>query len=362
MEVKLRERERRVDGKITRTTLYLSWWIKEERKWKIEPLKLYLYPGKDRKSQNDETLALAKRVRNMRQCEIDAGSYEMVPESKKRSDFILFVANLAKTKDRNWKQAARILKEYSPTPVSFRALNFENGPRWMLDFQKYLLKKYKNNMAWLIEVKIRAAIREALGKGLIAKDFLDHVPSIRYNRPPHTFFTAAEIEKLNSTPFPEYPDVRRAALFSIFTGLRWSDYSELTWKNIQGGYVCFVQEKTEEATQLPLNANAMQILDEEKIINPENKIFTLPGYNRFLQLLEIWRRRAGITKKFTTHCGRHSYGHLLAQAGFDTYRIQQALGQKTMDAAIVYTHLVKGELKGELDEKLPAFNIKRATK
>ena len=83
-------------------------------------------------------------------------------------------------------------------------------------------------------------------------------------------------------------------------------------------------------------------------------------YVHFLRCLAVWKRRAGITKKFTTHYGRHSYGHLLARAGFDTYRIQQALGQETMTAALTYTHLVKEELKSELDRNLPSFNIKGA--
>jgi integrase len=190
------------------------------------------------------------------------------------------------------------------------------------------------------------------------------VPSIRYQRPPHTFFTKEEIEKLNRTPFPENPDIRRAALFSIFTGLRWCDYSQLTWRNIQGEYICFTQEKTEESTQLPLNSAAKQILfgESPKVINPDEHVFMLPGYNRCLQLLKIWKRRAGITKKFTTHQGRHTYGHLLASSGFDSYSIQQALGQKTMSSALVYTHLVKEELKQKLDEKLPVFTLNMEAK
>ncbi len=365
MDVKLRMRQRKVKGKVTRTTLYLSWWISGERKWHIEPLKLYLYPGKDRKTQNEQTLALAKTIRTKRQAALDAGEFGMVPEYRKRGDFVAYVENITKTGDHNWKLALHALKEYSPNPISFRALTFENGPRFLISFQKFLLGKYKNNTAWLIEVKIRGAIRKALIEGIIARDFLPSVKSIRYHRPPHSFFTKEEIDRLIHTPFPESPDVRRAALFSIFTGLRWCDYSRLTWKEIQGEYICFTQKKTKEPTQLPINSSAKKILFDEgpKVINPVEKVFALPGYGRLLQLLKIWTRRAGITdKKFTTHHGRHTYGHLLARSGFDSYSIQQALGQRTMSSALVYTHLVKEELKQKLDERLPEFTINMEAK
>ena len=358
MEVKLRQRERKVNGKVNRTTLYLSWWIKDLRKWHIEPLKLYLYPGKDRKAQNEETLALAKQIRNQRQVQLDAGSYGMIPESKRRSDFILFFQKLASERDKNWQNAARKLQEFSKSPIPFRSLTFDMGKLWLGNFKKYLQNKYSNNMAWLIESKVRAGIREAISQGLISRDFLIAVKPIRYQRPPHDFFTEDEINKLISTPFPKHEDVRRAALFSIFTGLRWSDYSKLTWRDIQEGHVCFKQKKTGEATQLPLTANALQILNETKVIDLDKKIFSLPSYKRTLVLLERWRRMAGITKRFGTHCGRHTYGHLMARAGLDPERIRLALGQETLTAALTYVHLEKGELKKDLDDKLPVFNIK----
>lgn len=352
-----------------KTTLNLMIWIKEKQtfksgktksgKWSIEPLGLFLFPGKQYDEQNKQTLQLAEAIRAKRQIEVFHEGYGEIPEHKKRGDFVSFVENMAKERDRNWKFAAKVLRNYFPNPLSFKALDEEK----LEEFQSYLKKKYTNNMAWLLEVKIRAAIREAGKKKLLSIKFLAKVPSISYVRPQHTFFTEEEIERLNNTPLPENPDVRRAALFSIFTGLRWSDYSELTWRNVQGDDLCFKQKKIKgEATQIPLNASAKQILNEQKIIDPGKKIFTLPGYMRVLQVLEIWRRRAGIQKKFTTHCGRHTYGHLLARSGFDTYRIQQALGQRTMDAAITYSHLVKSELKGDLDEKLPAFKIKSGAK
>ncbi|MCX6556428.1 MAG: hypothetical protein NTW95_03205, partial [Candidatus Aminicenantes bacterium] len=90
MEVKLRERK----GK-KKTALNLAIWESQGRKWRIEPLKLYLYPGRDRKAQNDETLALAKTIQARRQAELQAGEYGMVAAHKRKGDFILFFEKLA---------------------------------------------------------------------------------------------------------------------------------------------------------------------------------------------------------------------------------------------------------------------------
>lgn len=359
--IKLQQRERKVKGKVTRVTLYLRWWLPNDRKWRIEPLKLFLLPGAENRERNRETLALAQKILHQRQVQLDSGEFAMVPESKKREDFIRYCEKLAvETGDRNLKGAVKVLREYSPAAVPFRSFTFEGGKRWMEGFQKFLLKRCKRqNYAWMIETRIRAAIRKAIKEQLIARDFLIGVDHIPYQRPPHVFFTEPEICQLIKTPFPERPDVRRAMLFAVFSGLRWSDFSSLTWERIQGDFISFTQKKTGEATQVPLNRNAKEILFEGagKVIDPKKRIFDLPGFKRTLQLLEIWRRRAGIQKKLTTHVGRHTYGHLLAREGFDPNAIRLALGQETLDAAMTYVHLEKKELKDKLDEKLPTFNF-----
>jgi len=352
MEVKLRERK----GK-NKTALNLAIWNPQGRKWRIEPLKLYLYPGRDRKAQNDETLALAKTIQANRQSELQAGEYGLIPDHRRRGDFILFIEKLAKEKDTNWQQAARYLKMFSPAPISFQALN-EN---WLLDFQKFLLKKFAHNTAWLFETKIRAGIKIALRQRLIRFDFLPMAPAIRFQQKQRTFLNADEIQRLFNTPC-ENENLKRAFMFSVFTGLRYSDIRALTWRNIEKDFISLTVKKTGEPERLPLNQNAKQILFDEKIINPDRQVFKIPAPYRTNQLLRIWARKAGIDKHLTFHVGRHTYAFLLLTSGIGLYDVSKALGHKSINMTMIYAHLLPAELKKRIDDKLPNFNLERGAK
>lgn len=45
--------------------------------------------------------------------------------------------------------------------------------------------------------------------------------------------TLDEIKRLADTPFTgSYHDIRRAFLFSLYTGIRWCDVNQLTYENV----------------------------------------------------------------------------------------------------------------------------------
>lgn len=359
MEVKLRERK----GK-KKTALNLAIWEPQGRKWRIEPLKLYLYPGRDRKAQNDETLALAKTIQAKRQAELQSGEYGLVADHKRKGDFILFFENLANEKDGNWRHAAKILKQYSPQPVAFQSMN-EN---WILDFQKFLLKKFSQNTAWLLITKIRAGIKIALRKGFIRNNFLEKInpnEKIHFKQNKRTFLTADEIQRLFNTPCSNQ-DLQRAFMFSIFTGLRYSDICALTWRNIEKDFISLTVKKTDESERLPLNKSAKKILfdRDEKIIQmePEQKVFKMLAPSSTNTALEIWARKAGIKKHLTFHVGRHTYAFLLLTSGIGLYDVSKALGHKSINMTLIYAHSLPAELKQRIDDKLPSFDLERGAK
>lgn len=53
-------------------------------------------------------------------------------------------------------------------------------------------------------------------------------------------------------------------------------------------------------------------------------------------------RRAGITKRFTTHCLRHSYATHMLNAGVDIRSIQKLLGHADVRTTMIYTHVDAG--------------------
>jgi integrase/recombinase XerD len=76
---------------------------------------------------------------------------------------------------------------------------------------------------------------------------------------------AYEFRKLMNTPCLNY-GLKKAFVFSLYTGFRWADVKPLTWENIkENGIVKIVQKKTGEMLDLPIHPIALNILGERKI-------------------------------------------------------------------------------------------------
>jgi integrase len=112
--------------------------------------------------------------------------------------------------------------------------------------------------------------------------------------------------------------LKRAFLFGCLTGLRKSDIKQLTWQQIQpytNGkmFVTTRMQKTKQIVHNPISDEAYRLLGERC----EGLIFD--GFkDKMLQgPLKRWLSTAGITKKITFHCTRHSFGSLHVEMGTD---------------------------------------------
>jgi site-specific recombinase XerD len=124
--------------------------------------------------------------------------------------------------------------------------------------------------------------------------------------------------------------VKRAALFSCVTGLRWIDVSTIKWKNVnlKNRYMINPQSKTEQDVYINLNDRAIELLG--KAGNPDELIFNLPTANGANKTVKAWVKRAGITKKITWHNFRHSFGTNLIFYGADVTTASNLLGHSTL--------------------------------
>lgn len=359
MEVVLRKRKG-----IKKTALSLAIWRPDLRQWTYEPLKLFLYPiPVDAKpelkalltAQNEETENQAKTRRSKRYLEINAEQDGEISSHKRQEDFIAFFDDLADKHDKNWKQAARVLREHCKGPVSFRALN----GIWLEGFQRYLKKNYNHNWAWLLESRVRAGLKQALSERRIPKDIRIEVKPIAYKKKKKNFLNVAEIQHLAEAPCLNQ-ELKRAFLFSCFSGLRYSDICALTWRNIDGDFLDFTQKKTDEEARIPLHPNARQILFEnrEKVINMDEKVFQMLSNTRVNQLLKIWARRAGIQKRVTFHTARHSCAFLNLDDEVSIYDLQTIMGHSRLSTTEDYAHQHAEGLRKRLASKVHKINLK----
>ena len=157
--------------------------------------------------------------------------------------------------------------------------------------------------------------------------FLDRIECIPTMR---EHLSQEELIRLAETPCEEEV-LKRAFLFGCLTGLRKSDIRQLTWQQIQpytNGkmFVTTRMQKTKQIVHNPISDEAYGLLGERH----EGLIFD--GFkDKMLQgPLKRWLLAAGITKKITFHCTRHSFGSLHVEMGTDMAVIQAYLGHKNI--------------------------------
>ena len=82
------------------------------------------------------------------------------------------------------------------------------------------------------------------------------------------FLTVEEVKKLVKAPCEE-PLLKDAFMFSVLTGLRWSDIFHLKWEEVKGNdidgwYLQLKQRKTKDYLVLPVTVQAKELLGEIK--------------------------------------------------------------------------------------------------
>ena len=200
------------------------------------------------------------------------------------------------------------------------------------DFREYILKakclKKKDqflaqNTALSYFNKIKATLRKAYKKGLLQTDINAAVDSIKEQESQRNFLTKEEASRLFRTPCKK-EIVKRVSMFSLLTGIRYSDIAKLTWEEVQyskseGYYIRFKQQKTDRPVTLPISQEAFEFLGDKET-QYKRVFYDLKKWD-VDRLLPIWVKDASIEKHITFHCFRHTYATLQMAAGTDIFTV-----------------------------------------
>jgi integrase/recombinase XerD len=179
--------------------------------------------------------------------------------------------------------------------------------------------------------------------------------------------THQEVELLLSQPDTKKPEGQRdqAMLELLYaTGLRVSELVGLKTLdiNLDAGYVRTLGKGFKERI-VPMGDKAMAAIREylangrRKFLRGGNPPYLFLNYRgRSLTRQGFWKiigkygLKAGISKKITPHCIRHSFASHLLEAGADLRSVQVMLGHADISTTQIYTHVTRERLK-ELHEK-----------
>ena len=323
------------------------------------------------KQHNKETLQLAEQIRQKQENHLNKpeiySDYEKEQLRIKQlgeKDFIEYYRMLAHKRKSsnhdNWMSALKYLEKFAGERLRFADLN----ERLLEDFKEFLLTTGSNkskkallsqNSALSYFNKIKAALKQAYKDGLLVHDLNGKVRSIKEAETNREYLTIEELNLLAGTHCSD--DVlKRAALFSALTGLRFSDIEKLKWREVvfnpgDGYLISFRQKKTKSIESLPISEQARNLLGERG--TPDETVFSGMGasYSRSKHLAQ-WLGAAGITKKITFHCFRHTYATLQLFNGTDIYTVSKMLGHKNLKTTQVYAKIVdvaKREAAGKIN-------------
>ncbi len=287
--------------------------------------------------------------------ELLKGEQNFVVYFKKMADSYLGTAN------ETWNAAYKHLDNFTNGVLKVADLN----EQFCIDFKKYLLTadsirstkvktRLSENSAATYYQKLKASIKQAYKEGFLINDLSGKIEPIKTNPTRKEFLTIEEVNQLVKTDCKNEL-LKRAALFSALTGLRNSDILKLTWNEIEyikgnGYFLKITIKKTKNIEMMPISEQAYSLLGEAK--EPSAKVFE--GLERSThqdKLLKNWILEAGITKKITFHCFRHTYATLQLSSGTAIYTVQKMLGHKNIATTQIYAHILD-ETKREAANKI----------
>ncbi|MEM7550413.1 MAG: site-specific integrase [Bacteroidota bacterium] len=339
-----------------------------------EFLKLYLHEkprGVLEKNHNKETKIQAESIRSSRQLDIQANRFDFIFKDTKQIDFLSFFKKLTGQRWKsdgnhgNWLSTYNYLERFANGQCSTGDIDkaFCEG------FKEYLKtttsiksksKKLSQNSQASYFSKFSVAIEEAFKKGHLKENYMLKIDAIKQKETEREFLTLEELKALYNTEC-EFPQLKTAAIFSALTGLRWSDIVNLTWAELQyseinGHFIRFIHEKTDRPQTLNISQQAADILGYPR--NREDKIFQGLKYSAWTNLkLSEWVMHAGITKKITFHCFRHTYATLQLSLGTDIYTVSKLLNHKNVKTTQIYAKVIDQRRK-EAAERIPDLGNK----
>ncbi|NQU84485.1 MAG: phage integrase SAM-like domain-containing protein [Mariniphaga sp.] len=260
MKVHLRKRKMRNSTKSNpRYTLYLDIY-KGKRNRQREFLNIYLEPS-DTIPVRKEKLELAQNIRAKRMLELTNEEHGFPSRQKLKQNFVEYFKLQMDKKEGNtivpWKNTYIYLKKYTKGNIPFTNVN----KKWLEGFTDYLLQFVGISSTYTYMGKIRCALNEAVRDGIILNSPGKLLRPLKVPEKSKEHLTIEEIQKIANTPF--YNDeVKKAFLFSCFTGLRLCDIKKLKWTDIKetsynGSGIKYAisiqQSKTKVVSNIPLN-------------------------------------------------------------------------------------------------------------
>ena len=245
-----------------------------------------------------------------------------------------------------------VLQEFRPG-LDFKDITYT----FLKDFEVHLKEKGNsvNTVAKHMR-QLRTLVNEAINQGYIPSDAYPFRKfKIKQEKGRKEFLTPDELRKLENLQVSDkrLRHVLDAFLFCCYTGLRYSDFCQLTPENIirvnGKRWLYFKSVKTDVEIRLPLHllfeGKALAVLERYDIVTDFAKIGPNSEANKYLAQLAALAR---IRKHITYHTARHTCATLLVHQGVPITTVQKLLGHTSVRTTEVYSEVLSNTIIRDL--------------
>ena len=318
------------------------------------------------KQHNKDCLDKARLIANKWENSIISEEYNLEDKEKTNSlvyDYI--IKETDRIKDKGTKQAyktmlSHFLKHF-PKAITFKQINRREKAKAFYDYlTDKALKKNGDNLSIKSANKyfkrLRLIMKEAKLEGYI-EDLRFDIKLLPEKKPEVVFLTLEEYRKLENTE-ESNTTMKNAFLFACLTALRIGDLHSLTWGEIKEEndkirYDRIMDKKPngkERRISNYFDPYAKKYLGERQ--GDSDKVFpALPedASSKFNERMNRWILRAGIHKKITFHCAKHSFAmYHINHKEVGVFQLARLLNHTDIRSSMHYYDLCSPDLKEKL--------------
>lgn len=308
--------------------LYLDFYLNGKRITKSTGY--VLLNGKDTatKQLNKETRIRFEHLKFEKQMQLMNGINTPMTVKRQRTDFFKYFEEymtLHYTKERRNSATLAQLRAFWKKDILPLTEVTEN---FLYLFKKHLEDKLTGETPYDYFKALKMVLKQATKEKLFITNPADDIKITKRENDPKATLDKEEVAKL-ANAYCGNENVKRAFLFSCYTGIRFCDIKVLKWVNITvDNRVKLTQVKTNEPLDNLLIQKALDLLGTR---GDDNKlVFPLPTGNGTNKNLKLWATKAGLEKKITYHCSRHSFATNVFDGTRDILTTSKALGHKSI--------------------------------
>lgn len=318
------------------------------------------------KQHNKDCLDKATIIANKWENSIISDEYNLEDTEKTNSLIFAYIKKETnRTKNKSTRGAyntmlSHFLKHF-PKAITFKQINKREQAKAFYDYlTDKALKKNGDKLTIKSANKyfktLRLIMKEAKLEGYI-EDLRFDIKLLPETKSEVVFLTLEEFRKLEKTE-ESNTTLKNAFLFACLTALRIGDLSKLTWGEIkeENGKIWYdrIMDKKpggkERRISNYFDSYAKKYLGERQ--GDSDKVFpALPdnASSKFNERMHRWILRAGIHKKITFHCAKHSFAmyHIIYKK-VGVFKLSKLLNHTDIRSSMHYYDLCSPELKEKL--------------